>query len=84
VFHHVGVYAYRPDALYAYRDLPAGALEALEGLEQLRFMEHGHPVHCVEVDARGQEFWELNNPADVARIEAILAARAVPHAGLSP
>ena len=81
VFHHVGVYAYRPAALRAYRNLPAGPLETLEGLEQLRFMEHGHPVHCVEVDARGQEFWELNNPADVARIETILGARSGPKAG---
>src|SRR6056297_1039528 len=40
VFHHVGVYAYRPGALAAYRDLPAGPLEALEGLEQLRFLEN--------------------------------------------
>lgn len=76
VFHHVGVYAYRPDALRAYRNLPAGPLEGLEGLEQLRFMENGWPVQCVEVAARGREFWELNNPADVARIEAILAAQA--------
>jgi 3-deoxy-manno-octulosonate cytidylyltransferase (CMP-KDO synthetase) len=73
VFHHVGVYAYRPDALRAYRGLPAGPLEQLEGLEQLRFMENGWPVHCVEVAARGRSFWELNNPEDVARIEAILA-----------
>lgn len=73
VFHHVGVYAYRPDALRAYRALPEGPLERLEGLEQLRFMENGWSVHCVEVAARGRSFWELNNPADVARIEAILA-----------
>jgi 3-deoxy-manno-octulosonate cytidylyltransferase (CMP-KDO synthetase) len=75
VFHHVGVYAYRPDALRAYRGLPPGPLEQLEGLEQLRFMENGWPVHCVEVAARGRSFWELNNPEDVVRIEAILAAQ---------
>jgi 3-deoxy-manno-octulosonate cytidylyltransferase (CMP-KDO synthetase) len=27
---------------------------------------------CVEVDARGRQFWELNNPVDVARIESVL------------
>lgn len=81
VFHHVGVYAYRPAPLRAYRDLPTGPLEMLEGLEQLRFMENGWPVHCVQVDARGREFWELNNPADVARIEAILAGNSGPGAG---
>lgn len=74
VFHHVGIYAYRPDVLREYPGWPTGPLEALEGLEQLRFLENGHRILCVEVDARGRAFWELNNPEDVERIEAILAA----------
>lgn len=73
VFHHVGVYAYRPDALAAYPDWPVGPLEQLEGLEQLRFMENGHQVLCVEVEARGRQFWELNNPEDVPKIEKMMA-----------
>jgi len=73
VFHHVGVYAYRPAALAAYPGWSMGPLEALEGLEQLRFLERERPVLCVEVDARGRQFWELNNPEDVARIEAMMA-----------
>ncbi|UWQ24785.1 3-deoxy-manno-octulosonate cytidylyltransferase [Leisingera aquaemixtae] len=72
VFHHVGVYAYRPDALAAYSGWRAGPLENLEGLEQLRFLENGRKVLCVEVDARGREFWELNNPEDVPRLEAMM------------
>jgi 3-deoxy-manno-octulosonate cytidylyltransferase (CMP-KDO synthetase) len=74
VFHHVGVYAYRRAALLRYEQWPEGRLEAWEGLEQLRFLENGVPVRCVEVGARGRAFWELNNPEDVARIETILAA----------
>lgn len=73
VFHHVGVYAYRPAALAAYPTWPAGPLETLEGLEQLRFLENGRQVLCVEVQARGRQFWELNNPSDVPRIEAMMA-----------
>lgn len=72
VFHHVGVYAYRPGALADYASWPEGRLERLEGLEQLRFLEQGRQVLCVEVEARGREFWELNNPADVARIETMM------------
>ena len=72
VFHHVGVYAYRPSALEAYASTPVSTLEVLEGLEQLRFLVNGTPVACVEVDARGRLFWELNNVEDVARIEAAL------------
>ena len=73
VFHHVGVYAYRPEALAAYPGWPVGPLEEQEGLEQLRFLEQGRKVLCVEVAGRGRPFWELNNPEDVARIEAMLA-----------
>jgi 3-deoxy-manno-octulosonate cytidylyltransferase (CMP-KDO synthetase) len=78
VFHHVGVYAYRPWALHAYPDWPVGPLERLEGLEQLRFLEAGYRVLCVEVDARGRKFWELNNPEDVPRIEAMLSEMGEP------
>lgn len=73
VFHHVGVYAYRPSALAAYPLWEPGPLERLEGLEQLRFLERGVHLTCVEVESRGHPFWELNNPQDVARIEAMLA-----------
>ncbi len=72
VFHHVGIYAYRQDALATYLDAPTGTYEGFEGLEQLRFLENGLPVRCVEVEGRGLVFWELNNPVDVARIEAAL------------
>ncbi|WP_377509853.1 3-deoxy-manno-octulosonate cytidylyltransferase [Octadecabacter sp. R77987] len=72
VFHHVGVYAYRPSALAAYPRWAAGPLEQLEGLEQLRFLERGAHMLCVEVEARGRQFWELNNPEDVPRIELML------------
>jgi len=75
VFLHVGIYAFRPQALARYAALPAGPLERAEGLEQLRFLEHGEDVLCVEVEARGASFWELNNPGDAVRIEQILAER---------
>ena len=72
VYHHVGVYAYRPDALASYPTWTSGPLEQLEGLEQLRFLERSVPVLCVEVDGKGRQFWELNNPEDVPLIEAML------------
>jgi len=72
VFHHVGVYAYRPSALEAYPNWQSGPLEHLEGLEQLRFLERGAHMLCVEVEARGRQFWELNNPEDVPKIEGML------------
>lgn len=77
VFHHVGVYAYRPDALAQYSGWPTGPLEQLEGLEQLRFMENGRAVLCVEVAAKDRQFWELNNPEDVPRLERMMAEMGV-------
>jgi len=73
VFHHVGLYAYRPEALQRYVALPPGDLEQLEGLEQLRFLENGLPVLATEVTAPGAVFWELNNPSDVPLIESAMA-----------
>lgn len=77
VFHHVGVYAYRPSALAAYPRWAMGPLEQLEGLEQLRFLERAAHMLCVEVAAKGRQFWELNNPEDVPRIEAMLSEMGV-------
>jgi len=77
VFLHVGVYGYRPGPLQAYPGLAPGPWEQSEGLEQLRFLENGIDVHCVEVEARGATFWELNNPEDTPRVEAALAERGI-------
>jgi 3-deoxy-manno-octulosonate cytidylyltransferase (CMP-KDO synthetase) len=71
---HVGVYAYRPQALHRYVATPASELETLEGLEQLRFLDAGIPVSVVEVETPPFALRELNNPEDVAPIEEALAA----------
>lgn len=73
VFHHVGVYAYRAGALSDYLTWPIGPLETLEGLEQLRFLENGHSILCVEVQSKGRQFWELNNPEDVPKLESMMS-----------
>jgi len=74
---HLGVYAFRPAALAAYAALPPSLLEQAEGLEQLRFLEAGLPVRVVPVDGVGWDCIELNNPQDVAPIEAVLMARGI-------
>ena len=71
---HVGVYAYRPEALAAYAATPVSELESLEGLEQLRFLVAGIPIELVEVETPPFALRELNNPEDVEAIEAALAA----------
>jgi len=70
---HVGVYAYRPQALELYAVTPVSELETLEGLEQLRFLAAGVPIAVVEVAAPPYALRELNNPEDVVPIEQALA-----------
>jgi 3-deoxy-manno-octulosonate cytidylyltransferase (CMP-KDO synthetase) len=70
---HVGVYAYRPEALERYVATAVSELETLEGLEQLRFLDVGVPIAVVEVETPPFALRELNNPEDVASIEQALA-----------
>lgn len=74
---HLGVYAYRPAALADYAATPPSALERLEGLEQLRFLETGRRVRVVPFDPIDWDCIELNNPEDVPAIEAILRERGI-------
>lgn len=73
---HLGVYAYRPTALSAYMAEPPSALEQAEGLEQLRFVEAGQPVHLIEVQRPDGGIWEVNNPQDVALVGGLLDRQA--------
>ncbi len=50
VFRHIGLYGYRFAALQKFVTLPEGNYEVLEGLEQLRFLEHGMKIKAVKVD----------------------------------
>jgi 3-deoxy-manno-octulosonate cytidylyltransferase (CMP-KDO synthetase) len=70
---HVGVYAYRPEALDRYVATPVSELETLEGLEQLRFLAAGISVVVVDVARPAFALRELNNPEDVVPIEQALA-----------
>ena len=69
---HVGVYAYRPEALQRYIATPVSELETLEGLEQLRFLASGVPMAVVDVETPPFALRELNNPEDVEPIEQAL------------
>ena len=66
---HLGIYAYRPAALAAYLASPLSALEIVEGLEQLRFLDMGVGVGAVVCDPPEGSMIELNNPTDAPLIE---------------
>jgi 3-deoxy-manno-octulosonate cytidylyltransferase (CMP-KDO synthetase) len=50
VLHHVGVYAYTPDALARWVALPVHPLERIERLEQLRPLAHGMRIGVAILD----------------------------------
>ena len=72
---HLGVYAYRREALETYAATPPSLLEQLEGLEQLRFLVQGVRVAVVVCDSPGWDVVEVNNPSDIAPVEAALQHR---------
>ena len=67
---HVGIYAYRVAALKRLAALAPGALERREKLEQLRALENGLNIQVA--DAREPPGPDVNTPADLARVEALL------------
>lgn len=64
---HVGVYAFRRNALATVAALPPSPLERAESLEQLRWLEHGHAIRVVDVGASGIT---VDTPEDLARANA--------------
>lgn len=74
---HLGIYAYRRDALAAYQRAPQSPLERLEGLEQLRFLNMGLAVGIVVCEPPAGSTIELNNPTDVVLMERELLQKAV-------
>lgn len=74
---HLGIYAYRPDALREYAAATPSEIEQLEGLEQLRFLDLGLPVAVEPLEPLEWDSIELNNPSDTEVIEAVLRQRGI-------
>lgn len=68
---HLGIYAYRVGALLRMAALPAGRLEQIEKLEQLRALENGLDIRVA--DAEVLPGGDINTAADVPAVEALLA-----------
>ncbi len=69
-WHHLGVYAWRRDALRRFVALPPSPLELRETLEQLRALQAGMRIGCARVDFAVAG---IDTPADLARARRVLA-----------
>jgi len=72
LYHHIGLYAYRRNALARFVALPPGVLERREKLEQLRALEAGMRIDVALVDTVPLG---VDTPADLDRARAALAPR---------
>lgn len=69
-FTHIGIYAYRVDALRAIAALPQSPLEQAESLEQLRWLEAGYTIRVAESES---ENIGIDTPDDLRAAEEYLA-----------
>ena len=70
LYHHIGLYAYRREALKRFVSLAPGILEQREHLEQLRALEHGMRIDAALVDTVP---FGVDTPADLKRAEQLLS-----------
>ena len=74
VLRHIGLYGYSRQMLETFVTLPRGPYEQLEGLEQLRILEHGYRIRVVKVDYQGRAAMSgIDSPADLKQAEALIA-----------
>lgn len=75
LYHHIGLYAYRREALERFVALPPSVLERRESLEQLRALEAGMRIDVALVDSVP---FGVDTPADLAQARQLMAARQSP------
>jgi 3-deoxy-manno-octulosonate cytidylyltransferase (CMP-KDO synthetase) len=68
----VGIYAFRREALLEYRKWPESALERLEKIEQLRFLEAGKKILTFETKSQSIA---VDTPDDLERVRQLLAEK---------
>jgi len=68
-YRHIGIYAYRSTALEKFVGGAASALENCEQLEQLRMLDLGMNLFCVETEYVGHA---VDTPEDVMKVERVM------------
>ena len=76
VFQHLGLYGYQVSALERFTNLKEGTYENLEGLEQLRFLENGIPIQCLEINADIPILGGIDSPEDLERAQKMFGEAA--------
>ncbi|MBV7266336.1 3-deoxy-manno-octulosonate cytidylyltransferase [Erythrobacter ani] len=79
VWQHLGLYAYTMQSLDWFVRTPPGRYEVLEGLEQLRFMEHGKRIATIPVSPQKHGLSGIDTPADLELAEAAIKETGDPY-----
>ena len=70
-FKHIGIYAFRKQALLDFYRLPMLKLEATEKIECIRYLEYGKNIKMVETKVKGVG---IDTPEDLEEARKIIAA----------
>lgn len=68
-YEHIGVYAFRKEALLNFTRWPMSPLEAAEKVECLRYLENGVPIKMILTQYMGVE---IDTPEDLRKAEQLL------------
>ncbi|MBN2856886.1 MAG: 3-deoxy-manno-octulosonate cytidylyltransferase [Candidatus Delongbacteria bacterium] len=67
-YKHIGIYAYRADFLKTFVNMESTSLERSESLEQLRILQNGFKIRCIEVN---DDSIGVDTPQDLEKVNGI-------------
>lgn len=71
-YKHLGVLAYSAEALRFFAETPKGPLEAIEDINELRFLEHGRKLRMIPVEA---DTLSVDTPKDLDYVRKVISEK---------
>ena len=71
-YKHIGIYAYRADFLKTFVNMESTSLEKSESLEQLRILQNGFKIRCIEVD---DDSVGVDTPEHLEKVKEIIISK---------
>ena len=71
-YKHIGVYAFKKSALLATGNMQDSSLEQIEKLEQLKWLQAGKKIFCLETD---YDSYGVDTPGDLQHVSELLLSK---------